>query len=94
MSMAEIEVTETAGGFSVTVTDGSGRTTHDVTGPAGYATELGLADVDRKQLVERSFEFLLEREPKESIMRRFDLQVIGRYFPEYSEEIRRRLGSA
>jgi hypothetical protein len=44
-------------------------------------------------LVEESFRFLLEREPQGSIMRRFDLQVIGRYFPEYSEEIGKRLGA-
>ena len=39
----------------------------------------------------RSFEFLLEREPKESILARFDLSVIARYFPEYDREIARRL---
>ena len=42
--------------------------------------------------VEESFAFLLEREPRESILRRFDLPVIGRYFPEYEVEVRRRLG--
>ena len=42
-------------------------------------------------LVTRSFEFLLEREPKESILRQFDLQAIARYFPEYEREINRRL---
>lgn len=40
-------------------------------------------------LVERSFDFLLRREPKESILRRFDLPVIGRYFPDYEASIRR-----
>jgi hypothetical protein len=39
-------------------------------------------------LVRRSFEFLLAREPKESILRSFELPVIGRYFPEYEREIR------
>lgn len=39
-------------------------------------------------LVRRSFEFLLEREPKESILRRFDLRDIGRYFPEYPGAIK------
>ena len=34
-------------------------------------------------LVRDSFAFLLEREPKESILREFDLSVIQRYFPEY-----------
>jgi hypothetical protein len=41
--------------------------------------------------VEESFRFLLEREPKESILRRFNLTVISRYFPEYEREIKTRL---
>ena len=49
-----------------------------------------MADVER--LVEASFRFLLERESKESILRRFDLSVIRRYFPEFPEEIERRVG--
>ena len=43
---------------------------------------------DPEDLVRRSFEFLLAREPKESILRSFDLPVIGRYFPDYEREIR------
>ena len=45
-----------------------------------------LEDVER--LVRSTFEFLLERESKESILRSFALPVIGRYFPEYEDEIR------
>jgi hypothetical protein len=45
--------------------------------------------VDPTDLVRRSFAFLLEREPKESILASFDLPVIGRYFPEYESVIRR-----
>jgi hypothetical protein len=37
--------------------------------------------------VEASFWFLLEREPKESILRRFDLAVIEQYFPDYAAAI-------
>jgi hypothetical protein len=48
--------------------------------------------VTPERLVEASFAFLLEREPRESILREFDLSVIERYFPEYEAEIRRRLG--
>jgi hypothetical protein len=43
-------------------------------------------------LVEASFRFLLEREPPESILRSFELPIIGRYFADYPDEIRRRLG--
>jgi hypothetical protein len=38
-----------------------------------------------EELVRRSFEFLLDRESKESILREFDLSVIQRYFPEYDQ---------
>ena len=38
-------------------------------------------------LVRRSFEFLLAREPKESILASFALPEIGRYFPEFEREI-------
>lgn len=38
-------------------------------------------------LVRRSFEFLLAREPKDSILRSFALTEIGRYFPEYERAI-------
>jgi hypothetical protein len=40
-----------------------------------------------EDLVRRSFDFLLAREPKESILRSFALIDIGRYFPEYEHEI-------
>jgi hypothetical protein len=42
-------------------------------------------------LVDASFRFLLEREPPESILRRFELPIIGRYFADYPDEIRRRM---
>jgi len=43
---------------------------------------------DVEDLVARSFDFLLRREPPSSILRRFDLAVIQRYFPEYDRELR------
>ena len=43
-------------------------------------------------LVRTSFEFLLERESKESLLREFDIEDIGQYFPEYEREVARRLG--
>ena len=46
-----------------------------------------------EELVRSSFEFLLEREPRDSILRDFDLPMIGRYFPEYERDIGQRLGS-
>ena len=48
----------------------------------------GDRDEDVEDLVRRSFDFLLEREPPSSILRLFDLAVIQRYFPEYDRLIR------
>jgi len=38
--------------------------------------------------VARCFEFLLEREPVSSILSRFDVSVISRYFPEFERTIK------
>ena len=56
-----------------------------------YSRKLAGDAVPREDLIRRSFEFLLEREPKEAILRSFDLSVIARYFPEYEAEIARRV---
>jgi len=52
--------------------------------------DLGLAR-PQAGLIERCFEFLLARESNRSILRRFDLAVIGRYFPEYETATREEL---
>jgi hypothetical protein len=91
--MTDIDVTERGGAYHVTVRDGSSETKHEVGIPGDYMTRLGLAHVDGAALVVESFYFLLEREPKESIMRSFELSIIERYFPEYPDEIKRRLAT-
>ncbi len=93
--MIGTEVTVTAAGrgvFQVAVRQGATSTEHRVTVPAGMVDDLGLPGTDESTLVHESFAFLLEREPASSILGSFDLTVIGRYFPEYEQEIRRRLG--
>lgn len=65
----------------------SARTTHEVTVTGSDLNRLAPGAADPEDLVRRSFAFLLAREPGESILRRFDLPAIGRYFPEYEREI-------
>jgi hypothetical protein len=77
--------------FRVRIIEAGGETIHDVTVTPNDYARLTNGKVDPEELVRRSFEFLLEREPKESILTRFDLSVISRYFPEYVKEIKRRL---
>jgi hypothetical protein len=80
--------------YAVTLRSAGATTHHEVVVPAALATALGLGPHDDKRLVRASFEFLLEREPATSILRSFDLDVIGRYFPEYVSTVRDQLGSA
>jgi hypothetical protein len=63
-------------------------TRHEVRVREADLERLAPGVMDPTDLVRRSFSFLLAREPKESILRSFDLSVIGRYFPEYEDEIR------
>ena len=79
--------------FVVTVVDGEDQTTHRVTVPSEFADRLVGQAGSTEELVRLSFEFLLEREPQESILREFDITVIARYFPEYEDELRDRLGA-
>jgi hypothetical protein len=44
---------------------------------------------DVEDLVARSFDFLLEREPPGSILRTFELSVIQRYFPDFDSAFSR-----
>jgi hypothetical protein len=69
----------------------------DERGSSEHLVRVTRVDLDRlapgsaepDDLVRRSFAFLLEREPRSSILREFELPVIGRYFPEYEREIQR-----
>ena len=85
---ADIQVDKKAEGeFLVTVSDGRGQTSHRVLLAKDYCQKLTGGKIAAEDLVKKSFEFLLERESKESILREFDLKVIARYFPEYEREI-------
>ena len=77
--------------FQVTVRERGGESHHRVTLRKADHEWLTGGQASPEALVAESFRFLLEREPKESILGSFDLTVIGRYFPEYEREIGRRL---
>jgi hypothetical protein len=90
MRDATIQATRTGDGdplaFDVRVQDADGETRHRVT--------LARADYERLArgrdaagVIEASFRFLLDREPKEAILSHFDVSVIARYFPEFEREL-------
>jgi hypothetical protein len=77
--------------FSVTVQEGGTSKAYTVTLEHSYYQTLTQGTITEEELIERSFAFLLEREPKESILSQFNLKIITRYFPEFEEEIRNAL---
>src|SRR5438105_4401956 len=85
-----IEVKQTGDGdamrFEVAVTDGGTTTRHEATMSARDCERLAQGRAP-DQLVEAAFRFLLDREPKESILGRFDLSVIGTYFSEFEQTL-------
>ena len=73
--------------YRVVIEEGSSKSVHHV-----RVTSKDVAKYTPGQcpeaLLRASFAFLLEREPKESILPEFALPVIERYFPDFSRKIR------
>jgi hypothetical protein len=92
MNTVEVTAAVVADGWEckVTVRNGS-QTHHRVRVSRADLARLAPGASDPVDLVEASFAFLLERESTESILREFDLAVIGSYFPDYERVIGRRL---
>ncbi len=94
--MAEITVVTSPNGngwtCTVQVAEGNGQTRHSVTVSRDAYEQLRAGkSATPEHLVRKSFEFLLEREPKHHILRQFELEGISRFFPEYPAEIGKRL---
>jgi hypothetical protein len=92
MSQIEVECSAVDNGWlaCVTVTDHGSSREFEVAVSTAELARFAPDAAEPTDLVRRSFEFLLAREPKESILRSFGLSTIGRYFPEYEREIGRR----
>jgi hypothetical protein len=75
----------------VRVREGAFATEHRVTVAAAELARLDPSAADPERVVRAAFDFLLEREPAASILRAFDLPVIGRYFPGWEADVRGRV---
>lgn len=76
----------------VRVGDDPAATRHEVAFDRTELQELA-PQATPEDLVRAAFDYLLEHEPRESILRVFELDVIGRYFPGWQEAVRERLAS-
>jgi chorismate synthase len=95
---AHIAVTQTGSGdpleFDVTVKESGSQTRHRVTMQQSTYEQLTGGRVDPTVCVRAAFVFLLDHEPKESILSRFDVTVISRYFPQFERDLPGYLASA
>jgi len=83
-----IENSKTPKGWSFVVeVDDKGKSTHQVTLSESFWKEITNEEENPEDLIIRSFEFLLERESNQYIFERFNLETIGKFFPEYKKEI-------
>jgi len=69
--------------FEVAVQDREGEVHYLVTMSHADFERLGGGNAAPEACVRAAFLFLLDREPKESILRRFRVSVIEQYFPEF-----------
>ena len=58
-------------------------TTHSVTVTDAIHTKLTNGKISKETLLEKSFEFLLEREPNTSVLSQLKIEVVSQYFPDY-----------
>lgn len=72
--------------YRVTIEGSGTKTIHEVTVSSAELQRYG-KDATPERLLQASFTFLLEREPKESILPRFRLSDIEAYFPDYSKQV-------
>ena len=73
--------------FQVTV-NAKKITSHNVILTDDVHQNLTNGKVSKKELIEFSFKFLLEREPNTSILSSFELSMISTYFPEYIKAVK------
>ena len=74
--------------FTVSVTKDS-TTEHIVLLNDFFHQEVTNNKLTKNELITHSFKFLLKRESNQSILKKFNLEIISQYFPEYIDEIKK-----
>ena len=86
--MASIKITEIEKDkFLVEVND-KVKTSHNVVIHDKVYQQLTNGEISKYELLEKSFAFLLDREPNTSILTNFEIQIISHYFSDYTNCVR------
>ena len=73
--------------FKVIVSQKS-TTEHYVTASKDFLSQFSKYNLSPEDIVKYSFEFLLDREPNTSILKKFDITLISNYFPDFTKTIK------
>ena len=91
MRVSEINQREESWTFLVELGTGEGLIEYFVDVDRDYWTRLTNRRVEPAELIAATFKFLLDKEPKELILKRFNLADVNGHFPNYENEMRRML---
>lgn len=91
MSISEISQRSDGWTFLVELGHGDTKIEYMVDLDKDYWTRLTDQRIEPVKLVEATFKFLLDREAKEMILRKFNLADVSGHFPNYEVEIKRLL---
>ena len=80
--------------FEVVVHEGESDSRHHVTMTRQTYEQLTAGKHTPERCLQAAFQFLLDHEPKESILASFDVTLISRYFPEFERELTRYLSQS
>ena len=87
--MASIKITEIEKDkFLVEISDNV-KISHNVVISDTVHQELTNTMISKYELLEKSFAFLLDREPNTSILTNFEIQIISHYFSDYANCVRK-----
>ncbi len=91
MRVTETNQTENSWTFMVELGHGEGLLEYWVDVDREYWTRLTNRRVEPADLVTATFKFLLDKEPKELILKKFNLADVAGHYPNYEHEMRRAL---
>ena len=73
--------------FEVMIKEGNSETRHRVTMDRATYQRLTSGKATPEQCIDATFRFLLDQEPKESILAAFDVSVVSRFFRNFRDEL-------
>ena len=89
MRVTEVSQREEGWTFLVEVGSGDNLIEYFIDVDKEYWTRLTARRIEPAELVKATFEFLLDKESKEVILKKFNLSDVSGHFPNYENEIRR-----